>query len=160
MDLAQGRSAFTGRGQKPSNKDVLAAIAAIQKCQQELFFTPSTNKPCSCGWHTKTASRKQARKAQSDAFSPSTSSNIAISASYTPATGEPSSTSLVSISPPVSVVWVTPPPSSGTAVSTSSTTSSADQPIVGSGPVPPKFDMTSWHLPSVERRNAQFQHVS
>ena len=38
MDLAEGRPAFTGRGQKPSNKEVLAAIAAIKKCQRESFF--------------------------------------------------------------------------------------------------------------------------
>ena len=54
MDLAEGKPVF--RGQKPSNKKVLAAIAAIQKCQQGSFF-----KPCSCGWHTKAAARKQAR---------------------------------------------------------------------------------------------------
>ena len=37
MDLAEGRPAFTGRGQKQSNKGVVAAIAAIKKCQRESF---------------------------------------------------------------------------------------------------------------------------
>ena len=38
MDLAEGWPAFTGRGQKPSNKHVLAAIASIKKCRQGSFF--------------------------------------------------------------------------------------------------------------------------
>ena len=60
MDLAEGRPAFTGRGQKPSSKQVVEAIAFIQKCQKDSFFHKS--KPCSCGWHKKAAARKQARK--------------------------------------------------------------------------------------------------
>jgi hypothetical protein len=31
MDLAEGRPSFVGRGKKPSNKQVLAEIAAISK---------------------------------------------------------------------------------------------------------------------------------
>ena len=58
MDLAEGRPAFTGRGQKPSSKEVVEAIAAIKKCQKDYFFRKS--KPCSCGWHKKAAARKQA----------------------------------------------------------------------------------------------------
>ena len=65
MDLAEGRPAFAGRGQKPSNKKVLAAIASIKKCRQGSFFNPGEKKPCSCGWHTKAAARKQARPATS-----------------------------------------------------------------------------------------------
>ena len=38
MDLAEGRRMFTGRGHKPSNKEVLAAIASIKKCRQGSFF--------------------------------------------------------------------------------------------------------------------------
>ena len=68
MDLAEGRPAFAGRGQNPSNKVVLAAIASIKKCRQGSFFNPAEKRPCSCGWHTKAAARKQARQAQSDAF--------------------------------------------------------------------------------------------
>ena len=60
MDFAEGQPMFSGRGQKPSNKEVLAAIASIKKCRQGSFFKPSAEKPCSCGWHTKAAARKQA----------------------------------------------------------------------------------------------------
>ena len=38
MDLAEGKPAFSGRGQKPSNKQVIAAIASIKKCQQLGLF--------------------------------------------------------------------------------------------------------------------------
>ena len=64
MDLAEGKPAFSGRGQKPSNKQVIAAIASIKKCQQGSFFTSSSSsKPCSCtcGWHLKAAARKKVR---------------------------------------------------------------------------------------------------
>ena len=71
MDLAEGQPTFAGRGQKPSNKQVLAAIASIKQCRQGSFFNPAGKKPCSCGWHTKAAARKQARQAQSDASSSS-----------------------------------------------------------------------------------------
>ena len=64
MDLTEGRPVFTSRGQKPSNKEVLAAITSIKKYQQGSFFQPSVNELCLCRWHTKAAARKQARKAQ------------------------------------------------------------------------------------------------
>ena len=78
---------LTGRGQKPSNKEVLAAIASIKKCRQGSFFKPSANKPCSCGWHTRAAARKQARRAQSDASTSSTPT-VAVLSSNAPAIGE------------------------------------------------------------------------
>ena len=40
MDLAEGKPAFTARGEKPSNKTVLAEIASINKCKQGHFFLP------------------------------------------------------------------------------------------------------------------------
>ena len=49
MALAEGRPVFIHRGQKLSNKEVLAAIASIKKCRQGSFFKPSADKPCSCG---------------------------------------------------------------------------------------------------------------
>ena len=61
MDLAEGQSPFAGRGQKPTNKEVVAAIASIKKCQQGSFFA---SKSCSCGWHLKAAARMKARQAQ------------------------------------------------------------------------------------------------
>ena len=65
IDLAKGKPAFTGRGKKPSNKTVLAEIASINKCKQGHFFPSSGSKqPWSCGWHTKTAVRKQAKQSQ------------------------------------------------------------------------------------------------
>lgn len=67
MDLAEGHPAFTGRGQKPTNKEVVAAIKSIQKCQQGSFFGGS--KPCSCGWHDKEAARKKARTKGSSSVS-------------------------------------------------------------------------------------------
>jgi hypothetical protein len=41
MDLAEGQQMFSGRGQKPSNKDVVALIASIRKCRKghALFAT-------------------------------------------------------------------------------------------------------------------------
>ena len=92
MDLAEGRPVFAGRGQKPSNKEVLAAIAAISKCRQGSFFTSSAGKPCTCGWHTKAAARKRARQAQSDASASSTPT-VAVSPNAPP-TSEPSCTHL------------------------------------------------------------------
>ena len=67
MDLAEGKPAFTGRGKKPSNKTVLAEIASINKQVQARAFFPSSGSkpPCSCGWHTKAAARKQAKQSQS-----------------------------------------------------------------------------------------------
>ena len=38
MDLAEGKPVFAGRGQKPSNKEVLVVIAAIKRCQRGSFF--------------------------------------------------------------------------------------------------------------------------
>ncbi len=38
MDLAEGKPVFTGRGKKPSNKAVLAAIASIEKCKHGSFL--------------------------------------------------------------------------------------------------------------------------
>ena len=64
MDLAEGKPAFCGRGQKPSNKQVIAAIANIKRCQQGSFFTSSASSKqcsCSCGWHLKAAARKKVR---------------------------------------------------------------------------------------------------
>ena len=159
MDLAEGRPVFTGRGQKPSNKDVLAAITAINKCRQGSFFAPSATRPCSCGWHTKAAARKKARQAQSDA-SASSRPTVAVSSAgvtvsnITPATVEPSSTSPPSSSPSVSVASPPPSSSSSTTASTSSTTSSADQPKVGSGPVPPKFDRSDFQSPTISELRA------
>ena len=64
MDLAEGLPAFSGRGQKPSNKEVVAAIAKIKKCKHGSFFAASS-KQCTCGWHLKAAARKKARQAAS-----------------------------------------------------------------------------------------------
>ena len=64
MDLAEGKPVFCGRGQKPSNKQVLQAIEAIKKCQRGHFFAISNSSSCECGWHLKAAARKKARKAQ------------------------------------------------------------------------------------------------
>ena len=95
MDIAEGRPAFTGRGQTPWNKEVSAAIASIKKCRQGSFFKPSANKPCSCGWHTKAAARKKARQAQSDASASSlprsttSSSTTASTSSTTSSTDQP-----------------------------------------------------------------------
>ena len=46
MDLAEGRHVFTGRGQKPSNKEVLAAFTLIKKCRQGSFFNLSAYQSC------------------------------------------------------------------------------------------------------------------
>ena len=132
MDLAEGQPAFTGRGQKPSNKEVLAAIASIKKCRQGSFFKPSANKPCSCGWHTKAAARKQARQAQSQPTLSTTSSSTAASTSPSP-------------SPSVDPVTLSTT-SSSIAASASSTAAS---PRIGSGPVPPKFDRSDFQSPTV-----------
>ena len=146
---------FTGRGQKPSNKEVLAAIDSIKKCRQGSFFKPSADKPCSCGWHTKAAARKQAWKALSDASASSTPTVAAVSSSNAHVTGEPSYTSPGSSSPSVSVDPVTTQSStsSSTAASTS-TTASADPPKVGSGLVPPKFDRSDFQSPSISELRA------
>ena len=140
MDLAEGRSVFIGRGQKPSNKQVLAAIASIKKCRQGSFFKPSADKPCSCGWHTKAAARKQTRQAQSDASASSTPT-VAVLSSNAPATDEPSCTSPGSSSPSVSVDPVTRSTSSSTAASTSR-------------PVPPKFDRSDFQSPTISELRA------
>ena len=60
MDLAEGRPAFSGRGQKPHNKEVVKEIASIMMCKKGSFFDKS--RPCSCGWHKKAAARKEAAK--------------------------------------------------------------------------------------------------
>ncbi len=56
MDMAEGKPVFKGRGQKPSNKEVLTAILSINKCKQSSFFGHAGARPCSCGWHTLTLS--------------------------------------------------------------------------------------------------------
>lgn len=76
MDLAEGKPAFTGRGQKPSNKSVLAAIASINKCQFGSFF--NKGKPCTCGWHVKAKARKEARKEASKKKATASSSQTGI----------------------------------------------------------------------------------
>ena len=37
MDYADGRAVFRGRGQRPSNKDVLKQMSAIDKCRQRSY---------------------------------------------------------------------------------------------------------------------------
>ena len=61
MDYADGRAVFRGRGQRPSNKDVLKQMSAIDKCRQRSYFKPATERErdCSCGWHTKAAARRK-----------------------------------------------------------------------------------------------------
>lgn len=61
MDLAEGLPVFTGRGQKPTQREVVAAMESIKKCKHGSFFTTT---PCSCGWHVKAAARKKARQVQ------------------------------------------------------------------------------------------------
>ena len=138
MDLAEGRPAFAGRGQKPSNKAVLEAIASIEKCKQRSFFNLGEKRLCYCGWHTKAAARKQARQAQSDS---STSSRPA-----TPLTPQslpllnlpdmqlsplhPPAAPLLSPPPPPAAALFSPPPvapalsSGSTTLSTTSSTHS------------------------------------
>ena len=167
MDLAEGRPVFTGRGQKPSNKEVLAAIAAISKCRQGSFFTSSAGKPCMCGSHTKAAARKRARQAQSDASASSTPT-VAVSPNAPP-TSEPSctspGTSSSSINPPTpSIPYLsstpatpaTPSTSSSTTASTSSTASSVDPSSAGPGPgpVPSKFDRRDFQSPTISELRA------
>ena len=60
MDLAEGQPAFSGRGQKPHNKEVVKEITSIMACKKGSFFDKS--RPCSCGWHKKAAARKEAAK--------------------------------------------------------------------------------------------------
>ena len=60
MDLTEGRPAFSGRGQKPHNKEVVKEITFIMACKKGSFF--DKNRPCSCGWHKKAAARKEAAK--------------------------------------------------------------------------------------------------
>ena len=105
MDFAEGRPVFSGRGQKPSNKEVLAAIASIKKCRQGAFFK-FADKPCTCGWHTKAAVRKRARQAQSDA-SVTSAPTVAGSA---PVTGKPSRTISCSRSPNIVMASINPVP--------------------------------------------------
>ena len=61
MDYADGRAVFRGRGQRPSNKDELKQMSAIDKCRQRSYFKPATERErdCSCGWHTKAAARRK-----------------------------------------------------------------------------------------------------
>ncbi len=59
MDLAEGKPVFNGRGQKPSNKEVLIEIEQIKKCKQSSFFGNAEARSCSCGWHTKAAVRRK-----------------------------------------------------------------------------------------------------
>ena len=119
MDLAEGWPAFAGRGQKPSNKAVLTAIASIKKCRQGSFFNPGEKRPCSCGWHTnlKAAARKQARQAQS----------------YSSASSRPANFLHTSVSPsvqPTSCAAVTSPsPSSSSTTVVSSSSSSTAPPF-------------------------------
>ena len=122
MDLVEGRPAFIGRGQKPSNREVLAAIAAIKKCREGAFFQPSANRPCSCGWHTKAAARKRARQAQSrssSSIAPALSDTSAFTSSPSPsvpptpsppvppATGAPAASTISSPPPPVPPAAIT-----------------------------------------------------
>ncbi len=72
MGLAEGVPVFTGRGKKPSNKEVVAAIESINKCQKDrqqgsFFSTDRREKTCSCGWHIKAAARKLSKEASSSA---------------------------------------------------------------------------------------------
>ncbi len=70
---------FKGRGEKPSNKEVLKEIAKINNCKQASFFELSSaaaRRPCSCGWHTKAAARRKKRQSaasSSTSYSPSVS---------------------------------------------------------------------------------------
>ena len=96
MDLAEGRPAFTGRGQKPSNKHLLVAIASIKKCRQGSFFQPSVSRPCSCGWHTKAAARKKARQAQSLAAASSSFLNASVAGETSHSSPSPASSVSVS----------------------------------------------------------------
>ena len=175
MDLAEGRPAFSGRGQKPSNHNVLTAIAAIKKCRQGAFFQPSANRPCACGWHTKAAARKRARQAQSRSSSssaPALSSTSASTSSPSPSVAHAAST-ISSPSPPVppattissttaSAASLSPSiPSTATATAASSRppstptpSSSRDLPMVETGPVPPKFDRSDFQSPTISELRA------
>ena len=159
MDLAEGRPAFTGRGQKPSNSEVLAAIAAIKKCQQARqkgsFFSSDKQKeqPCSCGWHTKAAARKQSRLqvAQSSSAMTSATSSSVTATTTSAMAGTSVSDSGSSLVVPVSS---SPPPtvfvtSTGatTTIATTTTTTTSLQP--GSGPVAPKFDKSDFQSPTI-----------
>ena len=76
MDITEDRPAFTGRGQKPSNKEVLKAIASIKKCRQRSFFKPSeVSRQCYCGWYTKATARRKKRSLVSATTSSSTSNS-------------------------------------------------------------------------------------
>ena len=130
MDLADGRPAFSGRGQKPSNKEVLAAIASINKCRQGSFFN-TANKPCSCGWHTKAVARKKARQSAA-------STTINSSHSDSPAQSTAGTCSSLSDSTLSTAGAGSPSPSI-----------QSDPPKVGSGPVPPKFDKKDFQTPTI-----------
>ncbi len=54
IDFAEGKPVFTGRGEKPSNKVVISAMAEIKKCQVNVGFFTKADKP-------KAALRKKAR---------------------------------------------------------------------------------------------------
>ena len=137
MNLVEGRPVFSGRGQKPSNKDTLGAIEAINKCRQGSFFTRPANRLCSYGWHTKAAARKRVRQARSDALPSSMSSVAMFSSSVTVSSSDaPSSVGPSSVSNGCSSLLV-----ASTSASTSTT--------VGSGPVPPKFDKTEYQAPTI-----------
>ena len=180
MDFAEGRPVFNGRGQKPSNKEVLAAIASIKKCRQGAFFK-FADKPCTCGWHTKAAVRKRARQAQSDAtpglnlLSPpvhpaplhpggvteSWGSNL-LSPPVHPAPLHPGGvtesrgSNLLSDSPSVRPAPLHPGgvTESLAAASTSSTIASEVPHKTGSGPVPPKFDRSDFQAPTMRELRA------
>lgn len=131
MDLAEGRPVFKGRGQKPSNKSVLTAIESINKCQQarlrgSFFSTDKKEKPCSCGWHTKAAARKQSKLKQAQAAVPVTSVS----------------------DPSVSSVLSSPSTMSVASTSTAITSSNLPKPP-GSGPVPLKFDRSNFQSPTI-----------
>lgn len=137
MDLAEGRPAFTGRGQKPF-KQVLAAIVAIKKCRQGSFLTPSVSKPCSCGWHTKVAARKQARQAAASASSmpiPSASSTPTFCSTTAASTSSPPSpfvhpvTSFSTFSTTTASATTSPSPSVYPITSFSTSTTAAAHPL-------------------------------
>ena len=142
MDLAEGRPAFTGRGQKPSNKEVLAAIASIKKCRRGSFFDkPSSS--CSCGWHTKAAARKRARQAEASASSAPTVTSAPSSSLVTSESSSHSTSPLASVEPATAL-----PSTSGSVPSTAAAAPPAPPPV-GSGPVPPNFNRSDFQSPTI-----------
>ena len=148
MDLAEGRPAFTGRGQKSSNKEVLAAITSINKCRRGSFFDkPSSS--CSCGWHTKAAARKRARQAEALASSAPTVTSAPPVASSSLVTSESSCTSSHSTSPLASVEPATALPSTSGSVPSTAAAAPPAPPPIGSGPVHPKFNKSDFQSPTI-----------